>query len=362
VRDRFKKSDTILVTGGAGFIGSHFILDWLAQDISLVINFDKLTYAGNMENLAGIATDPRHVFVQGDINERDRVLHVMREWKPRTIVHFAAETHVDRSIHDPGDFVRTNLSGTFNLLECARRYYAEERDGNFLFVHVSTDEVYGSLSPGDPPSSEDSPYRPGNPYAASKAGADHMVRAYYRTYGLPAIITNCSNNYGPRQFPEKLIPLSILNACEGKHLPIYGDGSQIRDWLHVADHCRALRLVLERGRAGETYNIGGGSTSTNLETVKALCAILDDILPDSSRKPHERLIRFVEDRPGHDQRYALDCSKLRTELQWFPDVSFAAGLRKTVDWYLSNRPWLDNVLSGDYRRWIERNYAGRGTA
>ena len=360
MRERIKQSDTILVTGGAGFIGSNFILDWLANDVSHVINLDKLTYAGNMDNLASVARDSRHTFAHGDINDRDQVLQLLRERKPHAIVHFAAESHVDRSIHDPGDFVRTNLLGTFNLLECARAYHEEAQDKNFVFLHVSTDEVYGSLEPDDPRFCEETRYSPNSPYSASKAGSDHMVRAYFHTYRLPVIITNCSNNYGPRQFPEKLIPLMILNASEGKHLPIYGDGLNARDWLYVADHCRALRFALERGRLGHTYNIGGGAEMTNVEVVKTLCAILDELLPKSAHRPHEQLIRFVKDRPGHDRRYAVDCRKISSELEWSPQVSFPVGLRKTVDWYLNNGPWLKNVLSGNYRKWIEINYGARG--
>ena len=357
-----KRSDTVVVTGGAGFIGSNFVLDWLAHDVSRVVNLDKLTYAGNLENLSSVENDSRHRFARGDINDRDQVLGLLREYKPRAIVHFAAESHVDRSIHSPGDFVRTNLLGTFNLLECARAYHQEIGRGNFVFLHVSTDEVYGSLGPLAPAFSEDSRYSPNSPYSASKAGSDHMVRAYFHTYGLPVVITNCSNNYGPRQFPEKLIPLMILNARAGKALPIYGDGLNVRDWLYVVDHCRALRLVLERGRLGETYNIGGSAEMTNLEAVKTICAILDDILPHSPHRPHEKLIQFVKDRPGHDRRYAIDCQKIRDELGWSAQTSFAVGLRETVHWYLNNGPWLNNVLSGDYRNWVDINYGTRGKA
>ena len=310
-------------------------------------------------------SDPRHVFVRGDINDQDLVTRLLDEHKPRAIVHFAAESHVDRSIHSPGEFIRTNLLGTFNLIECARAYLgaldSAARD-KFTFLHVSTDEVFGSLSSDESGFSETTRYSPNSPYSASKAGSDHLARAYFHTYGLPVIVTNCSNNYGPRQFPEKLITLMILNASQGKPLPVYGDGLNVRDWLYVADHCRALRLVLSRGRPGETYNIGGNAEMTNLEVVKILCAIFDEIHPHAPHGPHENLIQFVKDRPGHDRRYAIDARKIRDELGWTPEENFSAGLRKTVDWYLNNGAWLDNVLSGEYRKWVETNYGARGRA
>ena len=355
----------ILVTGGAGFIGSNFVLDWLEQQHTPVLNLDKLTYAGNLENLSSIAKDPRHVFVAGDINDKDLVAGLLREYKPRAIIHFAAESHVDRSIHAPEDFITTNLLGTFNLLECARAY----RDGlsasareKFTFLHVSTDEVYGSLEADEPAFCETTRYSPNSPYSASKAGSDHLARAYFHTYGLRVIITNCSNNYGPRQFPEKLITLMILNALQGKPLPVYGDGLNMRDWLYVADHTSALRLVLERGRPGETYNVGGNAEKTNLDVVKTLCTIFDEIRPDAPHGRHENLIQFVKDRPGHDRRYAIDARKIRNELGWSPEEKFETGLRKTVLWYLNNRAWLDNVLSGEYRKWVETNYGTRDKA
>jgi dTDP-glucose 4,6-dehydratase len=358
----------ILVTGGAGFIGSNFVLEWLAREKSPVTNLDKLTYAGNPENLASVAKDPRHVFVHGDINDRALVEELLRRHKPRAIVHFAAESHVDRSIHGPGDFVQTNIVGTFNLLEAARVYLrdtgAAER-AQFRFLHVSTDEVYGSLAADGPQSTEASPYAPSSPYSASKAAADHLVRAYYHTYGFPAIITNCSNNYGPRQFPEKLIPLIILNALAGKPLPVYGDGLNVRDWLFVTDHCEALRTVLARGRIGETYNIGGNSEKTNIEVVKTICAILDELRPlaitqspnhSITQSGHSSLITFVQDRPGHDRRYALDTRKIRDELGWQPRARFEDGIRQTVAWYLEHDDWVAGVMSGDYRKWVEKQY------
>ncbi len=350
----------ILVTGGAGFIGANFVLEWIATENSPVINLDKLTYAGNLENLASIAHDFRHVFVHGDINDRAQVSGLLDQYKPDAIVHFAAESHVDRSILGPGEFVQTNVVGTFNLLEAARIYWSAlpraERI-RFRFLHVSTDEVYGSLGPKDPAFSETTAYAPNSPYAASKAASDHLVRAYHHTYGLPTITTNCSNNYGPLQFPEKLIPLMIRNALQGQPLPVYGDGKNVRDWLYVSDHCSGIRTALKHGRPGETYNIGGNSEKTNLEVVHALCATLDTL--HSAGAPHARLISFVTDRPGHDHRYAIDASKTQTELGWAPTEKFESGLRKTVAWYLSNTAWVENVTSGAYRSWISRNYDNR---
>jgi len=353
----------ILVTGGAGFIGSNFVLEWLAAEASPVVNLDKLTYAGNLANLAGVKDDPRHVFVHGDIADRDLISKLAHEHRPRAIVHFAAESHVDRSIHGPADFIQTNVVGTCALLDAAREYWetlpAQERE-RFRFVHVSTDEVYGSLGPRDPAFTEATPYSPNSPYAASKAGADHLVRAYHHTYGLPVVTTNCSNNYGPFQFPEKLIPLTIVNALASKALPVYGDGLQVRDWLHVTDHCEALRAVLERGRPGETYNIGGDAERANIDVVKSICAILDEVEPRSSR--YEELIAYVTDRPGHDRRYAMNAGRMRSELGWKPRNGFDPGLRATVKWYLANMDWVKGVVSGSYREWVRTNYGARGAA
>ena len=351
----------ILVTGGAGFIGSNFILDWLAAGSEPVINLDRLTYAGNLENLASVAADPRYRFERLDICERDAVLALLRAHRPRAIVHFAAESHVDRSILGPGEFVRTNIEGSFALLEAARAYWgglpAGEREA-FRFLHVSTDEVYGSLGPHDPAFSETTAYQPNSPYSASKAASDHLVRAYHHTYGLPVLTTNCSNNYGPYQFPEKLVPLMIANALAGKPLPVYGDGMNVRDWLYVADHCAAIRRVLESGRPGETYNIGGNNEMPNIEVVRTVCALLDEMRPDP-QGPRERLIAYVKDRPGHDRRYAIDARKIAGELAWQPAETFTTGLRKTVRWYLDNQPWVGRVLSGEYKEWISANYAAR---
>jgi dTDP-glucose 4,6-dehydratase len=327
----------ILVTGGAGFIGANFVLDWLATEQESVVTLDKLTYAGNINNLKSLQNDARHRFVQGDINDRDLVKSLLRQHKPRAILHFAAESHVDRSIHGPEDFITTNIHGTFCLLESARAYWlalsAQEKNA-FRFLQVSTDEVYGSLQLTDSPFSETTPYAPNSPYAASKAAADHLVRAYHHTYGLPTLTTNCSNNYGPYQFPEKLIPLTILNALQGKPLPIYGDGLNIRDWLYVGDHCAAIRQVLSKGRVGETYNIGGNNEKTNLEVVNTICAMLDEAQPNSKHTPHAALITHVEDRLGHDRRYAIDAQKIARELGWKPTENFTTGIRKTVQWYL----------------------------
>jgi dTDP-glucose 4,6-dehydratase len=351
----------ILVTGAAGFIGSNFVLDWMREVGEPVVSLDKLTYAGNLRNLAALERDGRHVFVRGDIGDGSLVDALLAERRPRAIVHFAAESHVDRSIHGPGDFIQTNVVGAFTLLEAARGYWSglpgTEKDG-FRFLHVSTDEVYGSLGPDDPAFSETTPYAPNSPYSASKAGSDHLVRAYHHTYGLPVLTTNCSNNYGPYQFPEKLIPLMVLNALDGKPLPVYGDGSNVRDWLYVGDHCSAIRLVLARGRCGETYNVGGSAERRNLEVVKRVCAILDELRPRAAGR-YEALINFVTDRPGHDWRYAMDTRKIERELGWRPQESFESGLRKTVEWYLANPDWVASVRSGEYRRWIETNYADR---
>jgi dTDP-glucose 4,6-dehydratase len=350
------------VTGGAGFIGSNFVLEWIAHDGEPVVNLDKLTYAGNLENLAALERDPRHVFVRGDIGDRPFVEGLLGQHRPRAILNFAAESHVDRSIHGPDDFVRTNLLGTFALLEEARAYWGSltgpDRD-RFRFLHVSTDEVYGSLGPSDPAFSETTPYSPNSPYSASKAGSDHLVRAYHHTYGLPTLTTNCSNNYGPFQFPEKLIPLIILNATQGKPLPVYGDGKNVRDWLYVRDHCAALRLVLERGQPGEVYNIGGNAERENIAVVNGICAILDELRPRPSGR-HADLIAFVKDRPGHDRRYAIDASKVARELGWSPATPFETGLGETVRWYLDHPEWVLDVQSGEYRTWVEKHYAGTG--
>jgi dTDP-glucose 4,6-dehydratase len=350
----------ILVTGGAGFIGANFILDWVALDDEAVINLDKLTYAGNLASLAGLEDNGRHQFVQGDIGDRALVDKLLLQYRPRAVINFAAESHVDRSIHGPADFIQTNVVGTFNLLESVRAYWngLDGADKNaFRFLHVSTDEVYGSLGPTDPAFSETTAYAPNSPYSASKAASDHLVRAYHHTYGLPALTTNCSNNYGPYQFPEKLIPLVIHNALGGKPLPVYGDGSNIRDWLYVGDHCAAIRAVLEKGRAGQTYNIGGCTEKTNLEVVRAICVLLDDLHPDSPITPHGQLIAFVRDRPGHDRRYAIDAAKIVRELGWKPAESFVTGIRKTVIWYLENQDWVEQVVSGEYRHWLETHYS-----
>ena len=354
---------TILVTGGAGFIGSNFVLDWVAATGEPVVNLDKLTYAGNPANLAALAADARYRFVHGDILDAALVERLLAEHRPRAIVHFAAESHVDRSIHGPAEFIETNVVGTFRLLEAARAWWtgldAAARDG-FRFLHVSTDEVYGTLGEDDPAFNESTAYAPNSPYSASKAGSDHLVRAYHHTYGLPCVTTNCSNNYGPFQFPEKLIPLMISNALDGRPLPVYGDGRQVRDWLYVADHCEAIRVVLERGRVGETYNVGGNAERRNLEVVHALCDALQEEVPRPGG--YRGLLQFVTDRPGHDRRYAIDAEKIRGELGWAPRESFETGLRKTVRWYLEHRDWVAQVKSGEYRRWLEKNYAERRSA
>jgi len=352
----------ILVTGGAGFIGSNFILDWIAATGEAVINLDKLTYAGNLENLASLKADPRHVFVQGDINDRTLVANLLSQHRPRAIIHFAAESHVDRSIHGPGEFIQTNINGTFSLLEEVRAYWQElqgEEKAAFRFLHVSTDEVYGSLGANDPPFTETTAYAPNSPYSASKAASDHLVRAYHHTYGLPTLTTNCSNNYGAYQFPEKLIPLIILNALNGKPLPIYGDGMNVRDWLYVGDHCAAIRAVLTGGRLGETYNIGGWNEKTNLDVVNTVCAILDELKPAADSKPYTSLITYVKDRPGHDRRYAIDARKIERELGWKPVETFETGIRKTVAWYLDNMAWVESIVSGEYQQWMKANYQNR---
>ena len=355
----------IIVTGGAGFIGSNFILDWMASEGTPVVSLDKLTYAGNPASLGTLEGDSRYRLVQGDIADRQEVGRLLNTFKPKAVINFAAESHVDRSIHGPGDFIQTNVVGTFHLLEEVRAYWGNLPRGakeEFRLLHVSTDEVYGSLSATDPAFTETSPYAPNSPYSASKAASDHLVRAYHHTYGLPVITTNCSNNYGPFQFPEKLIPLMILNALAGKALPVYGDGLNVRDWLYVRDHCEAIRQILPKGRVGDTYNIGGDSEQTNIDVVRAVCALLDELVPRSPYRPHEQLITYVKDRPGHDRRYAIDATKLREELGWKPKESFATGLRKSVNWYVDNRDWCENVKTGAYRQWMDKNYLGRGAA
>jgi dTDP-glucose 4,6-dehydratase len=351
----------ILVTGGAGFIGSNFVLDWLAESDEPVVNLDALTYAGNLCNLESLAEDPRHIFVHGDIGDRALVDRLLSQHRPRAIVHFAAESHVDRSIHGPGEFVRTNVQGTFLLLEAARAFWAtlpQEDRLTFRFHHVSTDEVYGSLAPGAPAFTETHPYEPNSPYSASKASSDHLVRAWHHTYGLPVVTTNCSNNYGPYHFPEKLIPLVIVNALAGKPLPVYGDGRQIRDWLYVKDHCSGIRAVLERGHVGQTYNIGGWNEQANIDIVRMICLLLDEMRPDEAG-PYDRLVTHVADRPGHDRRYAIDARKIERELGWRPAETFASGIRKTVQWYLEHTDWVADVQSGNYREWLQKNYAQR---
>ncbi len=349
---------TILVTGGAGFIGSNFVLDWLRQSDEPVVNLDVLTYAGNPENFASLEGDARHVFVKGDICDRALIDRLLATHQPRAIVHFAAESHVDRSIHGPGAFMKTNVEGTFTLLEAARAYWsALEGDAKqaFRFHHVSTDEVYGSLKADDPPFAETNPYEPNSPYSASKAASDHLVRAWHHTYGLPVVTTNCSNNYGPYHFPEKLIPLMIVNALAGKPLPVYGDGQQIRDWLYVTDHCSGIRAVLAGGKLGETYNIGGWNEKANIDIVKTVCALLDELKP-SAEGPYARLITYVKDRPGHDRRYAIDARKIERELGWRPAETFETGIRKTVQWYLDHPDWVARVQSGAYKDWVAKQY------
>jgi dTDP-glucose 4,6-dehydratase len=375
---------TLLVTGGAGFIGANFVLDWLASSAEPIINLDKLTYAGNPETLASLKGDARHQLVQGDIGDPALVSHLLAEHQPRAVVNFAAESHVDRSIHGPGEFIETNIVGTFRLLESVRGYWLQlprenmdrfvpRDDGadviaskarqfmvtqqGFRFLHVSTDEVYGSLAKYDPAFAETNRYEPNSPYSASKAASDHLVRAWHHTYGLPVLTTNCSNNYGPYHFPEKLIPLMIVNALAGKSLPVYGDGMQVRDWLYVKDHCSAIRRVLEAGRLGETYNVGGWNEKPNIEIVKTVCALLDELRPRADGKPYAEQITYVTDRPGHDRRYAIDARKLQAELGWKPAETFETGIRKTVEWYLANPDWVRNVQSGAYREWVAKQYA-----
>ena len=348
----------ILVTGGAGFIGSNFVLEWLARSDEPVVNLDALTYAGNLDNLRSIADDRRHIFVHGDIGDPTLVADLLSRHKPRAIVNLAAESHVDRSIHGPEDFIQTNILGSFRLLEAVRAYWSGLQDkSGFRFLHVSTDEVFGTLGPSDPAFSEETSYQPNSPYSASKAASDHLVRAYFHTYGLPVLTTNCSNNYGPLHFPEKLIPLVIHNALSGRPLPIYGDGQQIRDWLYVKDHCSAIRRVLEAGKPGETYNIGGWNERANLDVVNMLCSVLDELQPRVDGKRYSDQIAFVTDRPGHDRRYAIDARKIEAELGWRPAETFESGIRKTVRWYLDNADWVENVASGSYRNWIEKQYA-----
>jgi dTDP-glucose 4,6-dehydratase len=354
---RIPTSNMILVTGGAGFIGANFVLDWLAAESEPVVNLDKLTYAGNLGNLSSLTGDARHVFVRGDIGDRTLLATLLARHRPRAIVNFAAESHVDRSIHGPADFIATNVVGTFAMLETVHAWWRaapdRERDA-FRFLHVSTDEVYGSLGPGDPAFSESTPYAPNSPYSASKAASDHLVRAWHHTYGLPVITTNCSNNYGPRQFPEKLIPLMIVNALAGKPLPVYGDGGNVRDWLYVGDHCAAIRTTLAGGRPGETYAVGGNAEMANLVVVRTICEILAELRPG---RDYASQVTFVTDRPGHDRRYAIDTSKIRHELNWAPAETFASGMRRTVRWYLDNGDWLAAVTSGEYQKWIALNYA-----
>tara|TARA_R110000868_G_scaffold119469_1_gene316527 strand:- start:234072 stop:235130 length:1059 start_codon:yes stop_codon:yes gene_type:complete len=351
---------TILITGGAGFIGSNFAIDWLASSDERVVNLDKLTYAGNLENLQSLEGDDRHRFVHGDIGDAELVAKILEEHQPRAIINFAAESHVDRSIEGPEEFINTNVVGTSRLLQVSRRYWeglGDEARSAFRFVHISTDEVYGSLGPNDPAFTETNRYEPNSPYSASKAASDHMIRAYFHTYGFPVVTTNCSNNYGPYQFPEKLIPLIIHNAISGKDLPIYGDGQQIRDWLYVADHCSAIRRVLEAGSLGEVYNIGGLNEKPNIEIVHTLCAILDELHPNPDGRSHTTQIVFVKDRPGHDRRYAVDASKIDRELGWRPAMTFEEGIRKTVEWYLAHPQWVENITSGEYRQWVQRQYS-----
>jgi dTDP-glucose 4,6-dehydratase len=356
----------ILVTGCAGFIGSNFVHTWLSNHDESIVNLDKLTYAGNLDNLSSLAQDNRHIFVQGDIGDQALVSDLLSKYKPRAVLNFAAESHVDRSILGPGDFIQTNVLGTFNLLECVRAYWStlpaagsseDLNQSSFRFLHVSTDEVYGTLGPQDPPFAETNPFEPNSPYAASKAASDHLVRAWHHTYGLPVLTTNCSNNYGSYHFPEKLIPLVILNALNDKPLPIYGDGQQIRDWLFVQDHCRAIMRVLEAGRTGETYNIGGWNEMANIDVVKTICSRLDALRPRTDGKKYAEQITYIKDRPGHDRRYAIDARKIERELDWKPQETFSTGIQKTVQWYLDNPEWVKGVTSGEYRQWLGKQYS-----
>jgi len=356
---------TILITGAAGFIGANFVLDWLAQSQESVVNLDKLTYAGNLETLASVQGDDRHIFVQGDIGNNELVARLLAQHQPRAVINFAAESHVDRSIHSPDDFIQTNIVGTFRLLEAVRAYWGNlpsEDKAAFRLLHVSTDEVYGSLGAGDAAFTEQHRYEPNSPYSASKAASDHLVRAYHHTYGLPVLTTNCSNNYGPYHFPEKLIPLMIVNALAGKPLPVYGDGMQIRDWLYVKDHCSAIRRVLEAGKLGEVYNIGGWNEKPNIDIVNTVCALLDELRPRADGASYNTQISYVKDRPGHDRRYAIDASKIERDLGWKPAETFDTGIRKTVQWYLANPEWVANVQSGAYRDWVQTQYAGTAEA
>ena len=351
---------TIVVTGAAGFIGSNFVLNWLTHSKEKVIALDKLTYAGNLENLQSVENNPNYLFIHGDISDSKLVAMTLEEHQPRAIINFAAESHVDRSIHVPDDFIQTNIVGTYRLLEEARLFFnilSEENQKEFRFLHVSTDEVYGTLSANDPAFKEEKRYEPNSPYSASKAASDHLVRAWHHTYGLPVLTTNCSNNYGPYHFPEKLIPLCILKALQGQDLPIYGDGQQIRDWLYVVDHCKGIETVLDKGKIGETYNIGGWNEKTNLEVVHTLCDLLDELKPREDGKSYKKQITFVKDRPGHDQRYAIDATKISKELGWKPEETFETGIRKTVQWYLDNQDWVANVQSGEYQNWLTKNYS-----
>jgi len=352
--------DTVMITGGAGFIGSNFVRRWMAKESSRVVVLDDLTYAGIKQNLSEFNAAPRFRFVKGDINDEGLVARLFEVEQPKAILHFAAESHVDRSVASPGEFIRTNIHGTFNLLQCARTYVAAQGASGheFRFLHVSTDEVYGSLGPDDAAFSEITPYTPNSPYSASKAASDHLVRAYHHTYGLPTLVTNCSNNYGPFQFPEKLIPLMILNALNGKPLPVYGDGLNVRDWLYVTDHCDAIIAVLAKGKIGETYNVGGNSEMSNIVVVKTVCALLDELAPMKDGREHASLISYVKDRPGHDRRYAIDAGKIRRELGWEPNETFTSGIRKTVEWYLGNPKWIELVRSGEYKQWVAQQYAG----
>jgi dTDP-glucose 4,6-dehydratase len=349
----------ILITGGAGFIGGNFVLRSMVVQNGGLVNLDKLTYAGNLQTLQSISDKPNYHFYQGDIGDRALVAQILEKYQPEAVINFAAESHVDRSIHGPGDFIQTNIVGTFNLLESVRAYYeklGDDQKNKFRFLHVSTDEVYGTLDQTDPPFAETNPYEPNSPYAASKAASDHLVRAWFHTYGLPVLTTNCSNNYGPYQFPEKLIPLVIHNALKGKPLPVYGDGKQIRDWLYVEDHCDAIRVVLERGRLGETYNIGGNNEKTNISVVETICRILDQLRPRADQKSYLEQITFVKDRPGHDRRYAINASKIASELGWKPKQTFESGIQKTVQWYLDHQDWVEGVVSGSYRDWVAKQY------